>query len=411
MQNKRWYKLDNIGKFYASIKNTKIPKVFRYSAILKEEIDESILQESLNKTAEVYTNFNVNLKKGLFWYYLDETNKINKVTKENLPICFKLYNNSDDFLYRVSYYKRKINFEVSHILSDGRGSVEFFKLLLSNYIKIKYNLKIKLNKNNNSIIEKTEDSFTKYYQKLKIKKDKNNKTYIYKGKKYNNQTRYMECHLNVNKILELAHENNTTLTGFLLAVLIYSFKDEMKLSDMNKYIKIDLPVDLRNYFKSTSSMNFFGLITISYKFNSKEDTLKDIIKEINIQLKEKLKKEKLSERVNLMVSFEKNIFCKLAPLFLKDFTLNLADKIYTSKSTTCLSNIGIIKLEDEIEDKIESISVLTSTSGFQLTICTLKDDLCIGISSSYINNEIIKNFCRYFSLNNIKTKIDVSEVE
>ena len=158
-------------------------------------------------------------------------------------------------------------------------------------------------------------------------------------------------------------------------------------------------------------MNFFGLTTISYKFNSKEDELKEIVKEVNKQMKENLTKEKLSERVNLMVSFEKNWFCKYAPIFLKDLVLNTADMIYTQKSTTCFSNIGIIKLDKEIEKRVESISVLTSTGGFQFNACTLKDDLCLCISSSYVNNEVIKNFCRYFSLNNINMKVDVSEVE
>ena len=31
----------------------------------------------------------------------------------------------------------------------------------------------------------------------------------------------------------------------------------MKLSDLNKYIRIDLPVDLRNYFKSSSAIEVF----------------------------------------------------------------------------------------------------------------------------------------------------------
>ena len=411
MKTKKWYKLDNIGKFYASIKNTKIPKVFRYSAVLKEDIDETILQKALDSTREVFTNFNVTLKKGFFWYYLDETNRKNIVTKENLPVCFKLYNNSDDFLYRVSYFKRKINLEVSHILSDGKGGIEFFKLLLANYIKQKYKLDIDTTKNNVSEFQKTEDSFSKYYQKVQLSRKKKEKAYIYKGKKYMNQTKFMECHMNVNEVLKIAHKYDTTLTGILISILILSFKDEMKLSDMNKYIKIDLPVDLRNYFKSSSCMNFFSLTTISYKFNSKEDELKKIVKEVNKQLKENLKKEKLIERVNLMVSFEKNWFCKCAPLFLKDFVLNLADRIYTQKSTTCFSNVGIIKLDKEIEDYVDSISVLTSTGGFQFNACTLKDDLCLCISSSYVNNDVIKNFCRYFSLKNINMKIDVSEVE
>ena len=112
-----------------------------------------------------------------------------------------------------------------------------------------------------------------------------------------------------------------------------------------------------------------------------------------------------------MVSFEKNPLCKFTPIFLKDLVLNLADKIYTGKSTTCLSNIGIIKLDPEVEKKIESMSVLTSTTEFQFNVCTLKDDLCIGISSSYINNDVIKNFCRYFTNQNIKMHIDVNEVD
>ena len=66
----QWYKLNNIGKLYASTANMKPPKVFRYSAYLKEDIKEEILQEALNKTLEVYPSFKVNLRKGFFWYYL-----------------------------------------------------------------------------------------------------------------------------------------------------------------------------------------------------------------------------------------------------------------------------------------------------------------------------------------------------
>ena len=137
MIEKKWYKLDNIGILYASITNNNYPNVFRYSAIIKDKIDKDILQKALDNTSDIFPNYNVNLKKGLFWYYLQETNKKNKVSFENKPVCDNIYKDEDDFLYRVSYYKNKINFEICHILSDGRGSLEFFKLLIGNYIKIK----------------------------------------------------------------------------------------------------------------------------------------------------------------------------------------------------------------------------------------------------------------------------------
>lgn len=58
MKKKNWYKLDSVGKFYASISSKQIPNVFRYSVVLKDIIDEETLQIALNKTVEIYPNFN-----------------------------------------------------------------------------------------------------------------------------------------------------------------------------------------------------------------------------------------------------------------------------------------------------------------------------------------------------------------
>lgn len=406
---RKWYKLDNVGTFYSLTENTKVPKVFRYSAILFDDIEEELLQEALNKTVISFPNFNVNLKKGFYWYYLEESTKKNRVSLENLPICFKLYNNSDDFLYRVSFYKKKINLEISHILSDGRGSVEFFKLLITNYISLKYGIDGKYI-NNNSELEKSEDSFSKYYKKFKFPKKDNIKIYNYRGRKMRGQTRFFGCHLDLKKILKLSHEYDTTLTIFLVSVLIYSFKSKLKVSEYNKYIKIDIPVDLRPYFKSTTSMNFFGLTSVIYKFGDNDDTLEDIISSVGRQFSKNITAEKLSERANLMVSFEKNWFCRLVPIAIKEPILNFIDKLTTNRSSSCVSNVGIIKLDKKVEEYVKSISVITSTTSFQFTVCSFKNDLCIGISSNYMNNDIIKDFCRYFSNNGIDTYIDVSEV-
>ena len=408
---KKWYKLDNLGKFYAATTNVKVPKVFRYSAILKDAVDEKCLQQALKRTVEGFPNFNVNLRKGVFWYYLEEAKKIPVVTQENLPICFRLYNSSDDFLYRVSYYKRKINFEISHILSDGRGSIEFFKYLLTAYVNKKYGLEISLAKSGKSELEKSEDSFSKYYQKSKLTKSKRLPAFTYRGKKFRNQIRFMECHMDAKKVLDIAHQYGTTLTGLLVSVLIYSFKDEMSISDMKKHIVVDIPVDLRKYFKSNSSMNFFGLTNVSYKFKSKEDSLEDVTAEVTNQLKENLTKEKLLERVNRMMAFEKNWFCRFAPIHLKNLAINIGNKIAADKNSTSISNIGIINLDEELEKHVEGLSVLTATTGFQFILCTYQNDLCIGISSCFVHNDIIKNFCRFFSEKNLSVRIDASEVE
>ena len=136
------------------------------------------------------------------------------------------------------------------------------------------------------------------------------------------------------------------------------------------------------------------------------DKLEDIIKEVKIQFKENITKEKLSERANLMVSFEKNLFCRITPIFLKNYVLKVINYFTANMCTSCLSNIGKVTFDDEIKDYVTSLSVLTSTSGFQFTVCSFLDDISIGVSSVYRYNDVIKNFFRFLSLNGVDIQID-----
>ena len=291
MERNNWYKLDNVGKLYSSLKGLKKPNVFRFSVTLKEEIDELTLLEALKETLIVFPMFNVSLKQGMFWYYLEETNIKPTVKPEKLPITERLYTNSDDVLYRVNYYKNRINLEVSHILADGKGTTDFFTTLVSNYISMKYDIKLE-EEIASSFEDKTEDSFDKYYKKTKIRAYREGKIYKYKNKKLKNRTRFMEMHMNVKDVLVEAHKYDATLTSLLLGVLIYSVKPEMKMKDRNKVIKVEVPVDLRKFYKSKSTKNFFGMTSVSYKFGDKNPTLEEVVKDIDKQLKENLTEEK-----------------------------------------------------------------------------------------------------------------------
>ena len=118
-----------------------------------------------------------------------------------------------------------------------------------------------------------------------------------------------------------------------------------------------------------------------------------------------------SVRVNQMVSFEKNPFCRVAPLGVKNLVLRIIDAVVAGKSTTTISNLGKIDFGDSFDSYIENVNVLTSTQGFQMTICSFQDNLSIGIASRYKYHDGIRNFCNYFSNCGIPVTINVSEVK
>ena len=63
-----WYRLDNVGKFYASQGGSSTQTVFRLVAIMADEVEPGPLQQALNDAVALFPGFNVSLRSGLFWH-------------------------------------------------------------------------------------------------------------------------------------------------------------------------------------------------------------------------------------------------------------------------------------------------------------------------------------------------------
>ena len=131
----RWRRLDNAAKLYSAASNKRDTRVFRFYCELKEEVRKELLQEALDQTVETFPMFLMVLRKGLFWHYLEPCNLHPVVKEEYKEPCSRLYvKDKKTLLFEVTYYKKRINFEVFHVLTDGTGATEFLKELVSNYL-------------------------------------------------------------------------------------------------------------------------------------------------------------------------------------------------------------------------------------------------------------------------------------
>ena len=103
-----WRNLDNAGKMFSAASTSKDTRVFRFYCVLKEQVDESILQEALNKTIKKYPIFLSVMRKGLFWHYLEKSELCPVVRKEYKEPCSRLYvRDKKALLFEITYYKKK----------------------------------------------------------------------------------------------------------------------------------------------------------------------------------------------------------------------------------------------------------------------------------------------------------------
>ena len=162
-----WRRLDNYAKLFPLASTKKYSSVFRFSVILKEDINEYILKEAVKMALKKFKHFKVKLKKGLFWYYFETNYKDIKIEEENdYPCKYIDLPINNDYLFKITYFKNKINIDMFHALTDGNNAMHFLKEITYNYIEIKYYS----NKQNDHTVERKikysdEDGYLKNYNK------------------------------------------------------------------------------------------------------------------------------------------------------------------------------------------------------------------------------------------------------
>ena len=409
MQKKKrsqWRKLDNAAQAFPAATGKKDTRVFRLYCELKEDVIEEVLQKAVECTLEKYPLYCSVLRKGLFWFYMEQRNLKPKVKAEDRPPCSGLYvPDQKSFLFEVSYYKKKINLEVFHCLTDGTGALNFLKELVRNYLMICYpqvEFPPVSEEEISTASDHEEDSFSQYYSKSDYGSVKKSRpAFQLKGERLEQEEMsVLEVVLSAKEVYRKAKSYGVSVTVFLSAALLCAIHEEMPRSQMKKPVTLMVPVNLRNYFPSQSMTNFFGWIEVGYIF-SDETTFEDVLLSVKKQFEEELVKEKIAMHMSGYVRIEKNPFVRAVPLEIKKYFLMIGANLGSRSITAVYSNIGIIRLPEEYKEYIQHFGIFASTNSLQMCSCSYGDEMVLGFTSKIPNDSIQRNFQRMLGEENV----------
>ncbi len=410
MNTKRWYKLDNAAIIIPPSTRGSSTRVFRIACQLKEEVDPTLLQQASFDILSEFPHFQVVLRRGLFWYYLDSTSQTPIVHIDDRPACGPLYfQGKRNLLFDISYYKKRINLEMFHVLADGTGGFQFFERLIIRYLELSHSLHVERETISSSVDEKVDDAFQKFYTKdtsgNQLKEATFHKAYQLKGEHDAFMENHMvEIHMSAKAFVDVAKQYKTTAGVLATALYIQAILQEMRIKDYKRPIVVSVPVNLRNYFPSVTTRNFYGTINISYQVTESNQDLETIIESVNDQFKTLLQEEKLRQNMNTYSSLEHNFALKLVPLFIKDIAVANIGTRSALGVTGTISNMGRISLPSEIENYVDYFSAFMAKQNMQITLVSYQDHLVFGICSDHVEHSIAYQLCKELT----KFGIDVS---
>lgn len=409
-----WFKLDNAGTLYPSIKDENWSFVVRFFVLTTEPIDADKLQTAVNETMVRFPTFNVGLKPGLFWNYFEEKSTPPKVEKEEKFPCssFELYD-PKSHIVRVLYYNNRISVECFHAVADGRSILKFFNSLLRRYFVL-CGTKIESTIGALDVLDKPrnaekEDAFNRFCTNGVRAKYRESKAFHIKG----TSEEFGVCNaitgtMSVKQLKEIAKTYDATITEYMVSELAYAIYK--KYPKHNKPIKMSVPIDLRQFFDSETLRNFSAYINIDIPPKEDGYIFQDILDIIKYAFTTKITKENMQAFINNNVSMQKNIFIKLAPLKLKNVIIKLAyHAVGEAYQTMNVSNIGVVKVPPEFAQKIVKYGVNLGRPKYNaktVGIISFQDNLCITISSKIKENDIEEEFFKSLSAKGVNVLIE-----
>ena len=353
----RWMKLDNAAKIYPAAKRRTWTNYFRLSANLSEPIDLPVLRAALDVTVRRFPSMAVRLRRGAFWYYLEQIPKAPEIQAEkSCPLQHVPFDSVRKCAFRVLVYKDRIAVEFFHAVTDGTGGLIFLKTLLAEYLSEKYGINVPAEKGVLGRLEEPdeeelEDSFLRYAGDVKASRREATAWHLSGTPEPDGFLDLTTLMLPVDAVKAKAKEFGVSVTEFIAAVMMKAISDlqteKVPRRMRRRPVKVLLPVNLRGLFPSRTLRNFASYVTPEIDPRLGDYSLAEICKIVHYRMGLENDARMMAAKIATNVASERSAVLRAMPLFIKNIAMKAVfDLVGECKSCLCLSNLGLVQLPD-----------------------------------------------------------------
>ncbi len=353
----RWMELDNAAKIYPAAKRRNWNNFFRISATLTEPVDVAVLRSALDVTARRFPSIAVRLRRGVFWYYLEQIPKAPAIQEEkSCPLAHAPFHQVRQCAFRILVYHNRFAVEFFHALTDGTGALIFVKTLLAEYLSQKYGLTVPavdgvLGRLEEPGDEELEDSFLRYAGDVKASRKESTAWHLSGTPEKDGFKNLVTLMVPAPELKACAKRYGVSVTELLCAAMMQAIAqlqaEKVPQRRLRKPVKVLLPVNLRNLFPSRTLRNFASYITPEIDPRMGDYTFEEICAAVHHRMGLENNPQTMRAKFAANVASEKSPVLRVMPLFIKNLAMKAVfDTVGECKSCLCLSNLGVVRLPE-----------------------------------------------------------------
>lgn len=415
---KAWFKLDNAATVFPGQNTSRWSNIFRFSVVLDRKIDKETLEEALVNVLVRFPCYDVRIRRGLFWYYLEKNpNGAPPVEPDVVNPCHRVkFKENKGYLFRIYYYENRISGDFYHALTDGMGASVFVCTLAAEYLRL-CGLDISSGGHvlDISVPAKQSELDDPY---LKCGKSKGKvsrglqRVYHAVGTKIPAHTvNITRGIIPLDEIHSLAKSYGATITEFVGALLLFVHYEKQKAEKRKqKKVSVQIPVSLRKAFGVETLRNFSLYYIIDIDPLMGEYTFEEVLRHVMLYLRDVNNEKTLRAMTTANLKLANSPFMRIMPLFIKDFAIGLGFLLTGEQATTVLfSNLGKINLPTEMLEHVNFVEIMAGPSKINAARCAgcgVGDKFIIDFANIYDESDIERNFFTYLVKMGVHVKIE-----
>ena len=419
----RWMKLDNAAKIYPAAKRRNWNNFFRISATLTEPVEVAVLRSALDVTARRFPSIAVRLRRGMFWYYLEQIPHSPAIQEEkSCPLAHAPFHEVRQCAFRVLVYHNRFAVEFFHALTDGTGGLTFFKTLLAEYLSQKYGLTIPagdgvLGRLEEPDAEELEDSFLRYAGNIKASRKEATAWHLTGTPEKDGFKDLVTLMIPAPALKECAKAHGVTVTELLCAAMMQAIcqlqAEKVPQRRLRKPVKVLLPVNLRNLFPSKTLRNFASYITPEVDPRMGDYTFDEICAAVHHRMGLENNPQTMRAKFAANVASEQSPLLRVMPLFIKNLAMKAVfDTVGECKSCLCLSNLGVVRLPEVMAPyvaRMDFIIGVQAKAPHNCGVLTWNDTVYINCIRSIREPELELHFYRVLHQLGLPVKVESNQ--
>ncbi len=455
-----WVRLDNASNIFLAARSDADPKVFRISAEVDHAVEPRLLQQALEATYERYRLYHAVLRGGMFWYYLQTSDLRPTVSPEHLPTCAPIYREDRrNLLFRVAYRRQRIILEIFHALSDGTGALWFLTDLVTAYLRAQGAGAAGAGGGETALPadpasqpvedephpahELIADSFSHYFHRTRepfapadaeseaprtaplrtaataalriprwLRAPRTRVHRIRGTRTPDNRTRVVELTMPAPAVLALARAQQTSLTIYLTALFFRALRESIGPLGHANTLAASIPINLRQFFPSTSARNFFATVRVEHAFDADGagDDLGSICRELEAQFKPKATPQALERKLRRLIRFERTPLLRILPRVLKDAILRLINWGNNRGLSVAVSNLGRVVLPEPAGSRVGRMLFHVSAVRPQFCAMSHAGLLTISFTSPFVETDHVRAFVRMLTDSGVDVSVAAARV-